>query len=109
MSAPARSLDRRLASGVLMSAALASAGCRAPNTGPGPVRAEQGGAPAAAEAPPPAPPGAGEAPGPLALQDLAPAEILDLRTPWSGDMDPLGSSHRRFIRVAVPVSRTLYF
>ncbi|MFI5079337.1 MAG: transglycosylase SLT domain-containing protein, partial [Vicinamibacteria bacterium] len=46
---------------------------------------------------------------PLALQDLAPAEILDLRTPWSGDMDPLGSSHRRFIRVAVPVSRTLYF
>ena len=36
-------------------------------------------------------------------------EILDLRTPWSGDMDPLGSSHRRFIRVVVPVSRTLYF
>ena len=24
-------------------------------------------------------------------------------------MDPLGSSHRRFIRVVVPVSRTLYF
>ena len=65
--------------------------------------------PSAAQAPPQAPPGAGDPLHPLALQDLAPDEILDLRTPWSGDMDPLGSSHRRFIRVVVPVSRTLYF
>jgi membrane-bound lytic murein transglycosylase MltF len=109
MGSPARSLDRRLAAGVLVPAALALAACRAPEAGSTPLPAGAAGAPAAAAASPGAPPGAGDPLPPLALQDLAPDEILDLRTPWSGDIDPLGSSHRRFIRVAVPVSRTLYF
>jgi len=92
-----------------MPAALALAGCRAPEASRSSRQAEQPGAPSAAQAPPQAPPGAGDPLHPLAVQDLAPDEILDLRTPWSGDMDPFGSSHRRFIRVVVPVSRTLYF
>jgi membrane-bound lytic murein transglycosylase MltF len=92
-----------------MPAALALAACRAPEAGPLSRAAEQPGAPAAAQAPPQAPPGTGDPLHPLPVQDLAPDEILDLRTPWSGDMDPFGSSHRRFIRVVVPVSRTLYF
>lgn len=108
MSAPARSLHRRLAAGALLPAALALAACRAPEAAPVPAEGGQPAASAPAQAPE-APPGAGEPLRPLPLQDLAPAEILDLRTPWSGDMDPLGSSHRRFIRVVVPVSRTLYF
>jgi len=87
------------------------AACRAPGGG---AAAAPGTAAApapyqAAAAPPAPPPGAGDPRRPLALPELAPDEIRDLRTPWSGDMDPLGSSHRRFIRVAVPVSRTLYF
>jgi membrane-bound lytic murein transglycosylase MltF len=113
MNAPARSLHRRLAAGALVAAVLALAACRAPEAGTIAGQTGEPGASAPAQgpsqAPPPAPPGVGDPSGPLPLQDLAPAEILDLRTPWSGDIDPLGSSHRRFIRVAVPVSRTLYF
>ena len=96
-----------------MSAALALIACRGPDAGPSPRPAGPPGAGATAQGPPEAapqaPPGAGDPLQPLPVQDLAPGEILDLRTPWSGDMDPFGSSHRRFIRVAVPVSRTLYF
>jgi membrane-bound lytic murein transglycosylase MltF len=91
-----------------MPAALALVACHAPDAGPLPP-AGQPGSSGAAPALPQAPAGAGDPLHPLPLQDLAPQEILDLRSPWSGDMDPLGSSHRRFIRVVVPLSRTLYF
>ena len=93
-----------------MPAALALAACRAPEAGPRPGPAEQPGASRRRpERLPRRRPERERRSIRSPLQDLAPEEILDLRTPWSGDMDPLGSSHRRFIRVVVPVSRTLYF
>jgi membrane-bound lytic murein transglycosylase MltF len=44
---------------------------------------------------------------PLPLLDLQASEILQLGEPWTGDFD--ASSDRRFIRVLVPFSRTLYY
>jgi membrane-bound lytic murein transglycosylase MltF len=108
MPARARSPGRPLAAGLLVPAALALTACRSPESG-APRRVEQPPASTASQVPPQPPPGAGERQHPLPLQDLAPAEIADVRTPWFGDLDPLRSTHRRFLRVVVPVSRTLYF
>ncbi|HKP30303.1 MAG TPA: transporter substrate-binding domain-containing protein [Gemmatimonadales bacterium] len=44
---------------------------------------------------------------PLPLLDLKAAEILQLGEAWKGDFD--GTTDRRFIRVLVPFSRTLYY
>jgi len=44
---------------------------------------------------------------PLPFQDLAAADILNLNQKWSGDYDDL--KERRFLRVLVPFSRTLYY
>ena len=57
----------------------------------------------------PAPEPALEAPAtdPIPFQDLAAADILDLNQRWIGDYDEL--EKRRFLRVLVPFSRTLYY
>lgn len=44
---------------------------------------------------------------PTPFQDLAAAEILNLNQRWTGDYDDL--AERRFLRVLVPFSRTLYY
>lgn len=44
---------------------------------------------------------------PRPFQDLAAADILNLNQRWTGDYDKLGE--RRFLRVLVPYSRTLYY
>src|SRR4029453_3287228 len=44
---------------------------------------------------------------PVPDQALAAAEILNLNQRWSGDYDDLAK--RRFLRVLVPFSRTLYY
>src|SRR6188472_3927791 len=44
---------------------------------------------------------------PIPFQDLATADILDLNQRWTGDYDEL--EKRRFLRVLVPFSRTLYY
>jgi membrane-bound lytic murein transglycosylase MltF len=44
---------------------------------------------------------------PVPLLDLATAQVLRLTEVWTGDFD--GTSDRRFIRVLVPFSRTLYY
>lgn len=44
---------------------------------------------------------------PKPFQDLAAAEILNLNRRWTGDYDEL--AERRFLRVLVPYSRTLYY
>jgi membrane-bound lytic murein transglycosylase MltF len=44
---------------------------------------------------------------PVPFQDLAAAEILNLNQKWTGDYDDL--EERRFLRVLVPFSRTLYY
>ena len=44
---------------------------------------------------------------PIPFQDLAAADILDLNQRWTGDYDEL--EKRRFLRVLVPFSRTLYY
>ena len=44
---------------------------------------------------------------PVPFQDLAAADILDLNQRWTGDYDEL--EKRRFLRVLVPFSRTLYY
>lgn len=44
---------------------------------------------------------------PVPFQDLAAAEILNLNRRWTGDYDDL--AERRFLRVLVPFSRTLYY
>ena len=46
---------------------------------------------------------------PIPLQNLETAEILQLHQVWNGDFDSIASGERRFIRVLVPVSRTLYY
>ena len=61
--------------------------------------------PTPATAEPEAPPEA--APDPVPFQDLAAAEILNLNQRWTGDYDDL--AERRFLRVLVPYSRTLYY
>ncbi len=60
----------------------------------------------AVETPEPALPAA-PAPDPVPFQDLAAAEILNLNQRWTGDYDEL--AERRFLRVLVPFSRTLYY
>ena len=57
----------------------------------------------------PAPEPALEVPAtdPIPFQDLAAADILDLNQRWIGDYDEL--EKRRFLRVLVPFSRTLYY
>jgi membrane-bound lytic murein transglycosylase MltF len=44
---------------------------------------------------------------PTPFQDLAAADILNLNQRWTGDYD--GLAERRFLRVLVPFSRTLYY
>lgn len=44
---------------------------------------------------------------PRPFQDLAAADILNLNQRWTGDYDEL--AERRFLRVLVPFSRTLYY
>ena len=44
---------------------------------------------------------------PTPFQDLAAADILNLNQRWTGDYDDL--AERRFLRVLVPFSRTLYY
>ena len=44
---------------------------------------------------------------PRPFQDLAAADILNLNQRWTGDYDEL--AERRFLRVLVPYSRTLYY
>ncbi len=44
---------------------------------------------------------------PTPFQDLAAADILNLNQRWTGDYDEL--AERRFMRVLVPFSRTLYY
>lgn len=70
---------------------------------------EQVTAPQTAQAPaarqPETPPTA--APDPVPFQDLAAADILNLNQRWTGDYDAL--AERRFLRVLVPFSRTLYY
>jgi membrane-bound lytic murein transglycosylase MltF len=44
---------------------------------------------------------------PRPFQDLAAADILNLNQQWAGDYDDL--AERRFLRVLVPYSRTLYY
>ncbi len=44
---------------------------------------------------------------PRPFQDLAAADILNLNQRWTGDYDQL--AERRFLRVLVPFSRTLYY
>jgi len=44
---------------------------------------------------------------PVPLLDLKASEILQLGETWSGDFDP--RTDRRFIRVLVPFSRTMYY
>ena len=44
---------------------------------------------------------------PMPFQDLAAADILNLNQRWTGDYDDL--AERRFLRVLVPFSRTLYY
>ena len=44
---------------------------------------------------------------PRPFQDLATADILNLNQRWTGDYDEL--AERRFLRVLVPFSRTLYY
>jgi membrane-bound lytic murein transglycosylase MltF len=44
---------------------------------------------------------------PRPFQDLATADILNLNQRWTGDYDEL--AERRFLRVLVPYSRTLYY
>jgi membrane-bound lytic murein transglycosylase MltF len=48
-----------------------------------------------------------EATDPRPFQDLAAADILNLNQRWTGDYDQL--AERRFLRVLVPFSRTLYY
>ena len=43
----------------------------------------------------------------MPFQDLAAAEMLNLNQRWTGDYDEL--AERRFLRVLVPFSRTLYY
>ena len=58
-----------------------------------------------------APPNAADSPAadmdPRPFQDLAAADILNLNQRWTGDYDEL--AERRFLRVLVPYSRTLYY
>ena len=68
--------------------------------------------PPAAEAAPPQealPEQVAETPAedPMPFQDLAAADILNLNQRWTGDYDEL--AERRFLRVLVPFSRTLYY
>jgi membrane-bound lytic murein transglycosylase MltF len=63
--------------------------------------------PAAEPVPPTAPESEGEATDPRPFQDLATADILNLNQRWTGDYDQL--AERRFLRVLVPFSRTLYY
>ena len=68
--------------------------------------------PPAAEAAPPQevlPEQVAETPAedPVPFQDLAAAEMLNLNQRWTGDYDEL--AERRFLRVLVPFSRTLYY
>ena len=48
-----------------------------------------------------------QATDPMPFQDLAAADILNLNQRWTGDYDEL--AERRFLRVLVPFSRTLYY
>ena len=54
-----------------------------------------------------APDQAGDLTDPRPFQDLAAADILNLNQRWTGDYDQL--AERRFLRVLVPFSRTLYY
>ncbi len=51
--------------------------------------------------------GADSATDPRPFQDLDAADILNLNQRWTGDYDDL--AERRFLRVLVPYSRTLYY
>jgi membrane-bound lytic murein transglycosylase MltF len=64
-------------------------------------------APPASEAAPVAEEPAAEPADPRPFQDLEAAEILQLNQRWEGDYDQL--AERRFLRVLVPFSRTLYY
>src|SRR5688572_28850646 len=44
---------------------------------------------------------------PVPFQDLAAADLLNLNQRWTGDYE--GLEQRRFLRVLVPFSRTLYY
>jgi membrane-bound lytic murein transglycosylase MltF len=63
--------------------------------------------PAAEQRPPSAPDSDVAATDPRPFQDLAAADILNLNQRWTGDYDEL--AERRFLRVLVPFSRTLYY
>ncbi len=54
-----------------------------------------------------APPATAVPSDPTPFQDLAAADILNLNQRWTGDYDDL--AERRFLRVLVPFSRTLYY
>jgi ABC-type amino acid transport substrate-binding protein len=60
-----------------------------------------------AGAPEPSAPPAATPSDPVPFQDLAAADILNLNQRWSGDYNDL--EERRFLRVLVPFSRTLYY
>jgi membrane-bound lytic murein transglycosylase MltF len=62
---------------------------------------------AAEQRPPSAPDSDVAATDPRPFQDLAAADILNLNQRWTGDYDEL--AERRFLRVLVPFSRTLYY
>ncbi len=62
---------------------------------------------AAEQTPPSAPDSDVAATDPRPFQDLAAADILNLNQRWTGDYDEL--AERRFLRVLVPFSRTLYY
>jgi membrane-bound lytic murein transglycosylase MltF len=62
---------------------------------------------AAQQATAPEPEPAVEPADPKPFQDLEAAEILQLNQRWEGDYDEL--AERRFLRVLVPFSRTLYY
>jgi membrane-bound lytic murein transglycosylase MltF len=84
------------------SCALLLGACGPETSGPAPAEpAAQATAPVAdsATAPPPL--------DPTPFQDLELAEILNMNQRWTGDYDDL--AERRFLRVLVPFSRTLYY
>jgi membrane-bound lytic murein transglycosylase MltF len=88
--------------------AAASAELQTQAVEPSPARAPDSKSEVVAE---PAPSNAPDSPAavtdPRPFQDLAAADILNLNQRWTGDYDEL--AERRFLRVLVPYSRTLYY
>jgi membrane-bound lytic murein transglycosylase MltF len=92
-------LYRRPASIVLVPVlAVSIVGCRQPDQ-----KAQPSGAPSSNDTTDHA------AANPIPLQNLETAEVLQLHQVWNGDFDTIASGERRFIRVLVPLSRTLYY